>query len=151
MGIKNKLIFTLIIMGFSGIVAQILLLRELLITFYGNELSIGIILANWLILEAFGCFFIGKKAERFKRPIQGFIILQLIFSLSLPFAVYLTRIFKEVIGYTAGEGLGLIPMLYSSFLILSLVSITHGALFTFGCKIYSLYSKKQGAKSIGKV
>ena len=137
---KKKLVFALLIMGFSGIVAQILLLRELLITFYGNELSIGIILANWLILEAFGCFFVGKRAERIKRPIQGFIILQLIFSLSLPFAVYLTRIFKEVIGYTAGEGLGLIPMLYSSFLILSLVSITHGALFTFGCKIYSLYS-----------
>ncbi|MCK4652885.1 MAG: fused MFS/spermidine synthase [Candidatus Cloacimonetes bacterium] len=148
---KKNLILALLIMGFSGIVAQILLLRELLITFYGNELSIGIILANWLILEAFGCFFIGKRAEWVKKPIQGFIILQLIFSLSLPFAVYLIRIFKEVIGYTAGEGLGLIPMLYSSFLILSLVSITHGALFTFGCKIYSLYSKKQGAKSIGKV
>ena len=148
---KKKLIFALLIMGFSGIVAQILLLRELLITFYGNELSIGIILANWLILEAFGCFFIGKRAERFKRPIQGFIILQLIFSLSLPFAVYLTRIFKEVIGYTTGEGLGLIPMLYSSFLILSIVSITHGALFTFGCKIYSLYSKKHGATCIGRV
>ncbi len=148
---KKNLIFALLVMGFSGIVAQILLLRELLITFYGNELSIGIILANWLILEAFGCFFIGKRAERIKRPIQGFIGLQLIFSLSLPFAVYLTRIFKEVIGYTAGEGLGLIPMLYSSFLILSIVSITHGALFTFGCKIFSLYSKKQGAKSIGRV
>ncbi len=147
---KKNLIFALMLMGFSGIIAQILLLRELLITFYGNELSIGIILANWLILEAFGCFFLGKMAERLKRPLHGFVGLQIIFSLSLPLAIYLTRILKEIIGVTAGEGLGLIPMLYSSFLILLPVSISHGALFTFGCKIYSLYFK-QDAISIGRV
>ena len=147
---KKNLIFALLVMGFSGIIAQILLLRELLITFYGNELSIGIILANWLILEAFGCLFLGKMAERFKRPLQGFVGLQIIFSLSLPLAIYLTRILKEVIGVAAGEGLGLISILYSSFLILLPVSISHGALFTFGCKIYSLYSK-QDATSIGRV
>ena len=54
----KRFIAAIIIMGFSGIVAQILLLRELLITFFGNELSIGIILANWLILEAAGSFFL---------------------------------------------------------------------------------------------
>ena len=43
-------------MGFSGLVAQILLLREFLIIFSGNEFSIGVILANWLILEACGSF-----------------------------------------------------------------------------------------------
>lgn len=57
---KKSLIIALLVMGASGIVGQILLLRELLITFYGNELSIGIILANWLILEAFGSFFFRK-------------------------------------------------------------------------------------------
>ena len=147
---KKNLIFALVIMGFSGIIAQILLLRELLITFYGNELSIGIVLANWLVLEAFGCFFLGKMVERFKRPLQGFVGLQIIFSLSLPLVIYLTRILKEVIGVAAGEGLGLISILYSSFFILLPVSISHGALFTFGCKIYSLYFK-QNAKSIGQV
>lgn len=147
---KKNLFFALVVMGFSGIIAQILLLRELLITFYGNELTIGIILANWLVLEAFGCFFLGKMVERLKRPLQGFVILQIVFSLSLPLAIYLTRILKEVIGVAAGEGLGLIPMLYSSFLILLPVSISHGALFTFGCKIYSLYFK-QDATSIGRV
>lgn len=147
---KKNLIFALLVMCFSGIIAQILILRELLITFYGNELSIGIILANWLVLEAFGCFFLGKMAERFERPLQGFVGLQIIFSLSLPLAIYLTRILKEVIGVAAGEGLGLISVLYSSFLILLPVSISHGALFTFGCKIYSLYFK-QDATSIGRV
>ncbi len=43
---------SLLIMGLSGIVAQIILLRELLVTFLGNELTLGIILANWMIMEA---------------------------------------------------------------------------------------------------
>lgn len=146
----TRLVLAILVMGFSGIIAQILLLRELLITFCGNELSIGIILANWLILEAAGCFFLGTRVERLKRGLQGFVGLQIFFSLSLPLAIYLTRILKEVIGVAPGEGLGLIPILYSSFLILALVSIPHGALFPFSCKIYSMYSKED-ASSIGRV
>lgn len=147
-------------MGFSGNVAQILLLRELLISFYGNELSIGIILANWLILEAIGSFFVGKRVERFKNKLSGFITLQLIFSLSFVLAVYASRIVKILLGTAVGEGVGLFPIFYSSFLILLPVSICHGALFTFGCKIYSMNRppqpgsisiEKQDAANIGRV
>ncbi|MBP1721117.1 MAG: Spermine synthase, partial [Deltaproteobacteria bacterium] len=47
---------SLIVMGLSGIIGQIVLLRELLLSFYGNEITLGIILANWLIIEAAGSF-----------------------------------------------------------------------------------------------
>jgi spermidine synthase len=145
--------FAILIMGFSGIVAQILLLRELIVTFLGNELSIGIILANWLILEALGCFYLGKRAEHLKHKIEAFVGLTLLFSLSLPIAIYLTRILKEIIGVTSGEGLGLLPILSSSFLILFPVSLSHGALFTFACKIYSATGEctQPSASAIGKV
>ena len=53
-----------LVMGASGIIAQLLLLRELLITFLSNELSIGIILANWLVLEATGSGLFGRSIER---------------------------------------------------------------------------------------
>jgi len=132
----NIAIFTL---GFSGLVAQMLLLRELLIVFSGNELSIGIILANWLILEAFGAFFLGKRAENTKNKIETFVIITIIFSLSLLITVYSTRILKNILGVSIGEGLGLLPILYSSFLILLPTSVSHGVLFTFGCKVYSLF------------
>lgn len=139
---RRRFVLAIVVMGFSGLVAQILLLRELLVTFYGNELSIGIILANWLILEAFGCFVLGRAIERFRRKIELFVALQLFFCLYLPLGVYLTRILKEIIGVTTGEGLGLIPILYSSFFILLPAGISHGALFTFGAKLYSLFSQK---------
>jgi spermidine synthase len=137
-------------MGISGLVAQMLLLRELLIVFSGNELSIGLVLANWLILEAFGCFFLGKRVEKVKNKIETFIGLTILFSLSLLVAVYFTRILKNILGVSVGEGVGFFPMLYSSFLILLLVSVSHGALFTFSCKVYSMFFSPD-ASSIGKV
>jgi spermidine synthase len=137
-------------MGLSGIVAQIILLRELLVSFFGNELTLGIILANWLILEAIGSFYVGKTVEKTERKIEIYVLLQLIFSLAFPFAVYLSRIFKNILLITPGEGLGFSPIFYSSFLILLPVTVSHGALFTFGCKIYSKYVRED-ASSIGKV
>ena len=136
---KRRLVFAILVMGFSGIVVQILLLREFLVVFSGNELAIGIILANWLILEAFGSLFVGKRVEHLKEKLERFVGLQLLFSLCLPLAVYSTRILKDFIGVIPGEGLGMIPILYSSFLIFAPLSITHGALFAFGCKLYSLH------------
>jgi len=49
-----SLIYALFLMGFTAIVAQVILIRELLTSFSGNELIIGIFFANWLLLEAPG-------------------------------------------------------------------------------------------------
>ena len=81
---RRRLFFAILVMGFSGIVVQILLLREFLVVFSGNELAIGIILANWLILEAFGSLFVGKRVEHLKERLEAFVGLQLLFSLCLP-------------------------------------------------------------------
>ena len=137
-------------MGISGIVGQIVLLREFLIAFSGNELTLGIILANWLILEAMGSFFVGKTAERTERRIEIYVFFQLIFSFAFPLAITFTRIFKSFILTTPGEGLGFAPIFYSSFLILFLMTVVHGALFTYGAKLYS-QTAREGASSIGKV
>ena len=151
---KNMKMFALkisfLVMGTSGIVAQIVLLRELLISFLGNELTLGIILANWLILEAIGSFLVGKTVEKVKKKMEVYVFLQILFSVALPFSIYLCRIFKTFLLATPGEGLGFVPILYSSFFILLPVSVSHGALFTYGSKLYSQYEKKN-ATSISKV
>jgi spermidine synthase len=145
-----RFFIAILAMGFSGLVAEILLLRELLIVFSGNELCIGIILANWLILEAFGCFFLGRKAEKSKNELETFTVITILFSLSLFIAIFLTRILKGVIGISIGESIGFLSMFYSSFLILLPVSILHGALFPLSCRIYSMFSGQE-ASSVGKV
>ena len=131
-------------------VAQILLLREFLIVFSGNEFSIGIILANWLILEAFGAYFLGRKVKKVKNKLEAFTLLTLLFSISLIVTIYLIRTLKGMMGVSIGESIGFFPMLYSSLLLLAPVSILHGALFTYSCHIYSMFSG-QDASSAGRV
>ena len=72
---KKRFSAAILVKGFSGLVAQILLLRELLIVYSGNELSIGIILANWLILGAFGSYVLGRWAERSKHMLEAFTVI----------------------------------------------------------------------------
>lgn len=141
---------SLIIMGISGSVSQIILLRELLVSFSGNELIIGIILGNWMILEAAGSFLIGKSVEKAKRKLEIYIIFQLIFSINLPFSIFLSRVFKNALVASPGEAVGILQVYLSSILIMVPVVLPHGALFTYGSKNYPCSQGKE-AKSIGRV
>jgi spermidine synthase len=141
---------SLAMMGLSGIVAQVLLLRELLISFLGNELTLGIILGNWLILVAIGALIIGRTVEKVNRKIEAFVFFQVFFSVALPFTIYFSRVFKNILLATPGEGLGFVTIFYSSFLILLPVALPLGGLFTYGCKLYFQYVRKD-ISSIGKV
>ncbi len=146
----NTFIFTILVVGLSGIVAQVMLLRELLVSFYGNELTLGLILANWIILEALGVLIIGKFMDKIRNKINTFVILQIIFSLALPLCIYFSRIVKSILGVPFGEAMGLGTIFYSSLLIMFPVSFCHGALFSCGCKMYSSYNK-DSSSSIGKI
>ena len=128
---------SLLVMGLSGIVAQILFLRELLVSFLGNELTLGIILANWLLLEAIGSFTIGRSVKRREKRLEVYVSLQLIFSIALPAAIYLSRTFKVILSTIPGEAIGLGPIFTASFLIMLPVALSHGALFTIGCQLSS--------------
>ena len=44
----------LVLIGFTASIAQIVLMRELIVVFHGNEISLGLILASWLLWTAVG-------------------------------------------------------------------------------------------------
>jgi len=147
---ESLFIFTVLVIGVSGIAAQVIILRELLISFYGNELTLGLILTSWMISEAIGVFVIGRCIDRVKNRMNLFIILQIIFAVTLPLAIYFCRVFKTVLGIPFGEGVGLSVVFYSSFFIILAIGFCHGGLFSCACKIYSSYVK-ESARSIGKI
>jgi spermidine synthase len=146
----QSLRISLLMKGLSGIIAQVILMRELLVSFHGNELTLGIILANWLILVAIGSFIAGKTQEKAESRREVFVLFQLFFAVALPWTVYFSRVFRNILLFTPGEALGLGPIFYSSFLVLLPVTLPQGALFTYGCKLYS-QSVKNDVSSIGKV
>lgn len=136
----KKITLAVVIMGFSGFVAEIVLLRELLMAFQGNELSIGVILANWLLMESAGAHFLGRRISRAKRKLGLFILVTVLFTIFFVAAIYATRIFRDFLPLMPGEGVGILTMFAVSFVVLLPVSLLHGALFTSGCQLYFLYT-----------
>ena len=147
---KRILSFGFLLMGFSFTVTQGLLIRELLVAFFGNELSIGLILGNWLILEAVGSGLLGKLAHRWKAKASSFATLQVLFALFLPLCLCATYTIRRIVGAVPGEGMGLIPIFTSSFLILTPLALVDGAMFAFGCRAYATLTGDE-APSIGWV
>ncbi|MBU1869529.1 MAG: hypothetical protein KJ818_03565 [Candidatus Omnitrophica bacterium] len=143
------LALTILVIGSSGIAAQIILLRELLVSFYGNELTVGVILANWILIEAIGVYWMGRILSRAKNPVNLFFILQFIFSLTLPASVYFARTFKTFSGIPFGEGIGISAIFIYSFLIILPVGLSHGALFSTACGLFNFISGER-FRSIGK-
>lgn len=125
-------------------------MREFLIVFWGNELSIGIILSNWLILEALGSFTGGKLSEKLREKVPTIVLFLLIFSISTPAGVYIIRLLKDVLGVSWGQTLGLNVVFTSSFLIFLPISFSHGALFILCSKFYAEHSSSAGTASVGR-
>ncbi len=134
---KRILSLGFLLMGFSFTVTQGLLIRELLVAFFGNELSIGLILGNWLLLEAVGSGLFGGLADRWKGKAASFATLQVLFAIFLPLCLYAAYSSRSIAGAIPGEGVGLIPIFYSSLLILTPLALIDGAMFAFGCRAYA--------------
>ena len=126
---EGTLRFGFLLMGFTFTVTQALLIRELLVAFFGNELSIGLILACWLILEATGSGLLGRLARRWGRSAPSFAVLQVLFAVLLPLCLYAASISRSLVGAIPGEGVGLIPIFVSSFFILMPLALVDGRLF----------------------
>lgn len=143
-------IFSLLAVGLSGIFAQVLLLRELMVSFYGNELTIGLILSNWLLAEACGVLIIGRVISGIRQKINLFVVLEITFVLTLPIALYLSRVFKPLLGVSPGETIGLPLIFISSLSLILLPASCHGALFGCCSAMSTAYFKDQ-RRSIGWV
>jgi spermidine synthase len=137
--------FALLVMGFTATAAQIVIIRELLVTFHGNELFIGIILANWMLLEAMGSYFTRKRAERARRHVTWFSLLQILVGLGTLAGILFIRSFKYILQISTGEILGVLYVFCVSLLALAPLSLFDGALFPLGCRGFSVIAKKKEA------
>lgn len=144
-------ISALILVGFSSMVAQVVLMRELLIVFYGNELSLGVTLAAWLFWGGAGSLIMGPfLGRRIRRKLLFFTSGEILLSIFIPFTLILVRFIPEILNVTSGEIIGTIPMILSSFLIVCPVTFLAGTLFVLGCEIYRK-EEKEKAVPIGYV
>ena len=144
-----SLLYALLLMGFTFTITQVVVIRELLVIFLGNELSIAIVLANWLLLEAAGSFFLGRRLKGAVSE-KRYAFLQLLISLLLPLTIYSIRCLRDIMGLSIGEGASLLQIFFWTAVILAPLGIVDGVLFTLACALHSDFSNKS-ALSVGKV
>ncbi|GAI22115.1 unnamed protein product, partial [marine sediment metagenome] len=153
--IESTLKLPIVVLGISAIITQIILLREFLSVFYGNELVIGIILANWMLLTGAGSY-LGKFSDRIKNKVH-FITFSLIFIAILPIiTVFLLSSLRNIV-FPVGSMISIISILYSSFILLMPYCLLSGFLFTLFCNVVSekyqsnLINKVYSYEAIGSI
>jgi spermidine synthase len=123
-------------MGCVIAATQGLLLRLLLVSFSGNELSIGLILGSWMLAEALGSNLGGRFARRLRDPHTFFILLQTVFAITLPLVVGACYLVRGLAGAAQGEALGFVAIAWTSLVLLAPASAVHGAMFSVGSATY---------------
>lgn len=147
---KRVLTLALILIGATSTIAQVLLMRELAVIFYGNELSLGTTLAGWLFWTGIGSSLSGRIVDRVKNIIPLFATFQIIFPLSIYVEILLVRNIRLLLDIEHGVIIGFVPMLLGCFLVLLPLCLITGFLFTVGCKAYT-DEKKELALQVGQV
>ncbi len=121
-------IFLFILLGYISIMAQLVLLREFLKSFHGNELVIGIFLAFWMILTALGAN-LGSKYSIKLRP--RLISLLLVTMSGLPMLIYLLLILVNRFLFLPGLQPGILDTLICILLLAAPFTMLSGFLFGY--------------------
>jgi spermidine synthase len=126
---RDASFLTITAAGFAATIAQVLLLRELLVLFYGNEMSTALALAGWLLWTALG----SALAARASSPIpstEGTLgVLLALLGAALPVLVLVLRGARPVFGIPSGELATIGKMVLVSLSVPALVCPLAGALF----------------------
>jgi spermidine synthase len=144
----------LAVIGFTATVAQIVLMRELVATCYGNELLFGLILAAWLVWGAVGASAAARcphppfpsstyfdsaqyKVGGTRRWAGGKVVATglVAAALLLPAQLALVRGVRALLGVTPGALVEFGPMVVAIVLIVAPLCLLLGALFTVGARL----------------
>ena len=130
--------------GLAATVAQLAVLREVLVLFHGIELFMGPVLACWLIWNGLGCSIASRYAHRLKSPgsILGFVLS--LAALIMPLTLFLTRFTRSMWYITPGELPGIGSVLGICLVCTAPPSLISGALFGFSWLFSAVASHAPG-------
>ncbi|MFZ0953214.1 MAG: hypothetical protein WAN17_13170, partial [Candidatus Sulfotelmatobacter sp.] len=126
----------LTLIGFSAVIGQIVFMRELIVVFNGNEISLGIMLATWLFWTAAGSSLSSSFALGGKDAYRAVAALECLLGVSLLPTIWALRASRTFFQTVPGELVGPVPMLFTSLACLSLFCAVAGALFVVATRMY---------------
>jgi spermidine synthase len=117
--------------GAAAVLTQLVLMRELLGAFSGNELVFGLSLGSWLLLTGAGAW-LARGAQRLDSPEHVFGWGQIGIAL-LPLAeVVAVRVLRDVV-YTRGAAVGVTETVLGCLVLLAPFCLLSGAMLTLAC------------------
>lgn len=135
----------LMAIGGLGLTAQVVILRELIAAFAGNEVSSGIFLAVWLVCEGLGAGVFGRFVKKIRGKEWCWLYgVALVSALSSAGAVLAVTFLRPLLGFLPGESLDVGALFAITLLVVLLPAGTHGGLFVLGAAILSRYESKSG-------
>jgi spermidine synthase len=126
----------LTLIGFSAVIGQIVLMRELIVVFNGNEISLGIMFATWLFWTAAGSSLSSGFALGGNNARRAVAALECLLGVSLLPTIWALRASRTFFQTVPGELVGPVPMLLTSLACLSLFCVVAGSLFVVATRMY---------------
>lgn len=118
-------------LGFSAVITQLTLMRELLCVYSGNELVVGVVLGNWLLLTGLGAW--GGRTSAGLRRFDGVVDVGLLVLAMLPVATLMAVRTLRYSFFVRGATVEPTETVLSSLLILMPYCILSGWLLTACC------------------
>jgi spermidine synthase len=139
----KRLFFPIFALGFSSLVVQLLLIREFLNVFVGNELVIGIILANWLALTGVGSWLAGSIRPNNK--LRVLVALQVAVGILPIIQIFFVRALRAI-AFGSGTMVGLGGILASSIAIMLPYCFVNGYFLVLASQLV----RGRGSMAIGR-
>ena len=144
-GREKGIFLSITCLGMSSLITQIITLREFMNILAGNELILGIVLSNWLLLTGTGAY-LGRFSKRFSCPVLWLIFAQVAIALLPLGQISLIRLLNSF--FLPGLMPGLDRTIILSLALLLPYCLVSGFMLTLFSR---LGGKKRDANQIGKV
>lgn len=152
-GLKQNQIIAILsfTLGATSAIGQVLLLRELIVVFYGNETAYAVILASWLFWIAVGSSLTSLMINNVKSSRRFLIIFLSACYFFVPATLVAVRLLRVLLDSRAGEIIGLTPMVFVSFTVLAPLTFVLGGVFAIICSLSNDAQKQSSTNDVGTV
>jgi len=147
---RRFLYLACLLLGGYSLLAQVLLVREFLVVFFGNELCLGVILSSWLIGIAIGSQVAPRIIRSEKRAQAGVVVLALLMPFMLRAALLATRSARLIFETPTGQLMPFGSLWLAALCMVTPVSLISGATFPLLCAALAKRAREAGWE-IGKV
>jgi spermidine synthase len=132
-------------LGVSCVMTQLALMRELLGTFSGNEMVLGVVLGLWLLLMGIGAR-LGRNSGKRRSPLTALAVIQVLVAILPLLQVFLLRALRNVV-FIRGATVGVPGTVGASFVLLLPYCLVAGYALTLAC---SILAREEGPSGIGR-